>query len=212
VRALVTGGRSGIGAAIVEALGDTDVEVVDLADGRDVADPRMWASLEGSFDAAFLNAGVLTGHGDVASLPVQAYRRILGVNVDGVVLGVRELAARLMPTGGAIVVTASLAGLTDMASDPVYALTKHALVGFVRSVAPQLAERGIRINAVCPGPVDTPLIPPEARSRISFPLIPPSLVAEAALAAARSDETGRCWVVQRNRIERFEYPGVPGPR
>jgi NAD(P)-dependent dehydrogenase (short-subunit alcohol dehydrogenase family) len=208
VKALFTGGRSGIGAVIVAAL-DGDVTVLDLVDGHDVADPRTWRELEGEFDAAFLNAGILTGERDVASLSDDAYRRILGVNVDGVVFGVRELAARLMPSGGSIVVTASLAGLTEMPLDPVYALTKHALVGFVRSVAPQLEARRIRINALCPGIVDTPLVPTEAHE---FELIRPEFVAEAALRAMRSDETGRAWVVQLNRIERFEYPGVPGPR
>ena len=62
----------------------------------------------------------------------------MAVNVDGVVLGVRRL-ARVMPAGGRIVATASLAGLTAMPDDPVYAATKHAVVGFVRSVAPALA-------------------------------------------------------------------------
>jgi len=212
MRAVVTGGRSGIGAAIVGALGDAEVEVVDLADGRDVGDARTWAALEGPFDEAYLNAGVVSGHGDLATLPEDSYRRVLRVNVDGVVYGVREVAARLMPDGGAIVVTASLAGLDDMVSDPIYALTKHAVVGLVRSAAPQLAARGIRINAVCPGIVDTPLVPQEARARIDRPLIPAALVAEAALRAARGEESGRCWVVQPNRIELFEYPGVPGPR
>ena len=76
------------------------------------------------------------------------YRRAMAVNVDGVVLGVRRL-ARVMPSGGRIVATASLAGLTAMPDDPVYAATKHAVVGFVRSVAPTL-ERAASINAVCP--------------------------------------------------------------
>ena len=60
-----------------------------------------------------------------------------------------------MPKGSTIVVTASLAGLVGIPDDPIYGLTKHAVVGFVRSVAPQLAERGIRIQAVCPGWADT---------------------------------------------------------
>ena len=80
----------------------------------------------------------------------EQYRRIMRVNVDGVVFGVRELAARLMPNGGSIVATASLAGLVAAPLDPMYAVTKHAVVGFVRSGAPQLAARGIRINALCP--------------------------------------------------------------
>ncbi len=58
----------------------------------------------------------------------------------------------------AIVATASLAGLMPVPGDPIYALTKHAVIGFVRSVAPQLAERGITINAVCPGPVMTEML------------------------------------------------------
>jgi len=208
----VTGGRSGIGAAIVAAL-EGEVEVVDIADGRDVSEPATWSALEGPFDAAFLNAGIVTGEGDVASLSDEAYRRVLAANVDGVVFGVRELAARLMPAGGSIVVTASLAGLTEMPIDPVYALTKHALVGFVRSVAPQLEARGIRINALCPGIVDTPIIPQEVRAQLGgLRPMDPAFVAEAALEALRSGNTGEAWVVQPNRIERFEYPGVPGPR
>ena len=212
MRALVTGGRSGIGAAIVAALGtDADVTVLDLADGHDVAEPATWRVLEGPFDAAFLNAGVTTGEPDVAALGDEQYRRIMRVNVDGVVLGVRELAARLMPDGGSIVATASLAGLVGAPLDPVYAATKHAVVGFVRSVAPQLEARGIRINALCPAFTDTPLVVEEVRGALP-PLIDPSFVAEAALRALHDEETGRAWIVQLNRIEPFRYPGVPGPR
>jgi len=212
VRALVTGGRSGIGAAIVAALGkNADVTVLDLADGHDVAEPATWRALEGPFDAAFLNAGVTTGEPDVAAVGDEQYRRIMRVNVDGVFLGVRELAARLMPDGGSIVATASLAGLVGAPLDPVYAATKHAVVGFVRSVAPQLEAKGIRINALCPAFTDTPLVVEEVRGALP-PLIEPSFVAEAALRALNDEETGRAWVVQLNRVEPFRYPGVPGPR
>ena len=212
MRALVTGGRSGIGAAIVEALGDADVTVLDLAEGHDVGEPATWRGLEGRFDAAFLNAGVVTGEPDVAAMADEQYRRIMRVNVDGVVLGVRELAFRLMPDGGSIVATASLAGLVGAPLDPVYAATKHAVIGFVRSVAPQLEARGIRINALCPAFTDTPLVEQEIRGALPAPLIDPSFVAEAALRALHDGETGRAWVVQLNRIEPFRYPGVPGPR
>ena len=212
MRALVTGGRSGIGAAIVAALGkNEDVTVLDLADGHDVAEPATWRALEGPFDAAFLNAGVTTGEPDVAAVGDEQYRRIMRVNVDGVFLGVRELAARLMPGGGSIVATASLAGLVGAPLDPVYAATKHAVVGFVRSVAPQLEVRGIRINALCPAFTDTPLVVEEVRGTLP-PLIDPSFVAEAALRALHDEETGRAWIVQLNRVEPFRYPGVPGPR
>ncbi len=211
MRALVTGGRSGIGAAIVEALGpDAEVTVLDLADGHDVADPATWRAVEGSFDAAFLNAGVTTGETDIATLSEEAYRRIMGVNVDGVVYGVRELAARLMPDGGSIVATASLAGLVAAPMDPVYALGKHAVVGFVRSVAPQLAERRIKINALCPAFTDTPLVD-EIRETVPA-LMEPSFVAEAALRALHDEETGRAWIVQLTRAEPSRFSGVPGPR
>ena len=149
--ALVTGGASGIGAAIVERLraDGAEVQMLDLTDGFDVSDSSAWESVDG-VQLACLNAGIGTGEGDVREVSDAQYRRIVGANVDGVVFGVRRL-ARVMPEGGAIVVTASLAGLTTMAIDPVYSGTKHFVVGFVRSVAPQLAERGITINAVCPG-------------------------------------------------------------
>jgi len=94
----------------------------------------------------------------------------------------------------------------------VYGLTKHAVIGFMRSVAPQLVERGIRINAICPGFTDTPMVVAELRDAVDVPLIEPSFVAEAALRALNDEETGGAWVVQQNRIEKFRFPGVPGPR
>ena len=207
----MTGGRSGIGAAIVAALGDADVTILDLADGHDVGEVATWHALEGPFDAAFNNAGIAIGVADIADVTDEEYRRIMRVNVDGVVFGVRELAARLMPDGGSIVATASLAGLVAAPLDPVYAATKHAVVGLVRAAAPQLAARGIRINALCPAFTDTPIVAEEIRGLVP-PLMEPSFVAEAALRALNDEETGRAWVVQMNRIEPYRFPGVPGPR
>jgi NAD(P)-dependent dehydrogenase (short-subunit alcohol dehydrogenase family) len=214
--ALVTGGASGIGAAaaaLLEAEG-VEVQVLDLATGFDVGDSGAWEAV-GQVDFAFLNAGVATGVTEVAELTDDAYRRALGANVDGVVFGVRRM-AQVMGPGSAIVATASLAGLMPMALDPVYSLTKHAVVGFVRAVAPQLAERGIRINALCPGFADTPIVDEELRAFVAeqgWSLIPPERVAEAALAAARSEETGQAWVVQPGREPLvYEFRRVPGPR
>ena len=211
MKALVTGGRGGIGAAIVDALGDREATVLDLPE-FDVGDAEAWRSLEGEFDAAFLNAGIGIGYPDAAELPDTEYRRIVGANLDGVVFGTRELAARLMPNGGSIVATASLAGLTGMPFDPSYTATKHAVVGFVRAAAPGLAARGIRLNAICPGFTDTPIMEAELRDAVAVPLMDPSFVAEAALRVLEDEETGRAWVVQPNRVEPFRFPGVPGPR
>src|SRR5580765_1372336 len=188
--ALVTGSASGIGKAIVELLRSegADVQALDLADGFDVSDAKAWNAV-GEVELACLNAGVTTGEYDLTRLSDDAYRRILGANLDGVVFGARRLAAVMMP-GSAIVATASLAGLVPSPEDPIYTLTKHAVVGFVRSVAPQLAEREIRINAIAPGFVETPLIDPTPFTDAGFPLLKAPAVAAAALTAARSNETG----------------------
>ena len=211
MRVLITGGRGGLGRAFADALGDAEVTALDLPE-FDVGDSSAWRALEGSFDAAFLNAGVVTGEGEMAALTDEQYERAMRANIDGVVYGVRELAARLMPNGGSIVATASLAGLTATPMDPIYALTKHAVIGFVRSCAPQLAARGIRINALCPGFTDTPIVAAEFRGTIDVPLMEPSFVAAAAMQAMNDPETGGAWVVQPNRVLQFRFPNIPGPR
>jgi NAD(P)-dependent dehydrogenase (short-subunit alcohol dehydrogenase family) len=143
----------------------------------------------------------------------ESYRRAVSVNVDGVVFGVRRLAQVM--GGGSIVVTASLAGLVGMPLDAIYSLTKHAVVGFVRSVAPQLAP--IRINAICPGIADTPMLDQhDQRARFveaRFPLLQPTDVADAMWLAATSEGTGECWFVQPGRPPApFRFANVPGPR
>jgi NAD(P)-dependent dehydrogenase (short-subunit alcohol dehydrogenase family) len=216
VKALVTGSAGGLGRAIVARLREEgyEVEELDLTTGFDVTDPAAWDAV-GAVDLACLNAGVLTGEGDVAALTPEQYRRAVAVNVDGVVLGVRRL-AQVMEPGSAIVATASLAGLVEIPDDPVYGLTKFAVVGFVRSAAPQLATRGIRLNALCPAWADTPLVPDELRGRIEargWRLLEPERVAEGVMAAARSEGHGESWIVQVGREPLpFKYPGVPGPR
>ena len=207
----MTGGRGGIGAAIVAAVGEAETAVLDLPE-FDVGEPDAWRSLEGEFDAAFLNAGTGSGRADAAELTDEEWHQILRANLEGVVFGTRELAARLMPRGGSIVATASLAGLTALPSDPAYTATKHAVVGWVRAAAPALAARGIRLNAVCPGFTDTPLLDRELLEGIEAPLMEPSFVAQAALRVAKDAESGRAWVVQPNRVEPFRFPGIPGPR
>jgi NAD(P)-dependent dehydrogenase (short-subunit alcohol dehydrogenase family) len=216
VTALVTGSAGGIGSAIVRKLEREGFEVkgLDLVDGFDVTDPEAWEHV-GSVDLACLNAGVLTGSNDIAHLTDSEYRRAVGVNVDGVVYGVRRL-DRVMPRGSTIIVTASLAGLVGIPDDPIYGLTKHAVVGFVRSVAEQLAERGIRIQVVCPGWADTALTPPDFKQGLidrGYRLLRPEDVADGVWAAYKSEGTGEAWVVQPGRDPLlYEFKGVPGPR
>lgn len=216
MRALVTGSAGGIGSAIVAKLRAEGFEIdeLDLVTGFDVSDPGAWEQV-GPVDLACLNAGVLTGSSAIEDLTDDQYRRAIAVNVDGVVLGVRRL-ARVMEPGSAIVATASLAGLTPIADDPIYGLTKSAVVGFVRSVALPLAERGIRIQAICPAWADTALMDDVFKEDLvdrGYRLLRPEDVAEGVWAAYRSEETGEAWIVQPGREPLvYGFRGVPGPR
>ncbi len=209
--ALVTGAAGGIGRELVALLEAEGAEVrgLDLADGFDVSARAAWDDVEPA-GLVCLNAGVLAA-GDGSE---EDYRRIVGVNVNGVVFGVQALAPRMQP-GSAFVVTSSLAGLIPMDSDPLYSLTKHAVVGFARSIAPALAAREIRINLVCPGIARTPMTEKVAPAldEAGFPLLEPGEVAAAILLAGRSEQTGQAWAVQPGRDPvQFRFPNVPGPR
>ena len=215
MKAVVTGGEGGLGRAMRARLEREgyDVESLDLVNGFDVTDAGAW-DLLGSVDLAVLNAGILTAETDIRLLTPDQYRQAVAVNVDGVVLGVRRL-AQVMEHGGTIVATASLAGLVGMPLDPIYSLTKHAVVGFVRAIAPSIAP--IKINAICPGIADTPMLDQHDQramfAEAGFPLLQPDEVAEAMWLAANSEGTGECWFVQPGREPApFRFANVPGPR
>jgi NAD(P)-dependent dehydrogenase (short-subunit alcohol dehydrogenase family) len=185
-RALITGGASGIGKATAIRFIDEGASVVivdfnekagkevaaeigatfvaaDASDSSQVAESFRQASESlGGIDIAYLNAGVTTGQPDFAELTDEQYFRILNINVNGVVFGVREAIRAMTPDGGSILATASLAGLIAYAGDPIYALTKHAVVGLVRGLGVSLPEKGITINAICPGITETPLVGAQA--------------------------------------------------
>jgi NAD(P)-dependent dehydrogenase (short-subunit alcohol dehydrogenase family) len=238
--ALVTGAASGIGRATTEHLAaeGARVCVVDLTDdaGREVAESvggtfhradcgesheidAAFARCErelGGVDIAFLNAGIAIGHTDIETLPDDLYRMIMRVNVDGVVYGTRAAARAMDGRGGAIVATASLAGLIPFPPDPIYDLTKHAVVGFIRSVAPTLLAKRITANTVNPGMTDTNIITDNARRLLeaaNFPLMQPTQIADAVVRIVMEGRTGECWVCQPGREpEPYRFHDVPGPR
>lgn len=235
--ALVTGGASGIGAAVVRRLArrGAEVSVVDIngyaaasiaseVDGQplavDVTDLRSLEAaikqterLYGRLDIVHLNAGVSGGQSGIADLDVARYRHAVGVNVDHVVAGTCAAVPALRRAGGGtIVATASLAGLTEMPLDPIYTLTKHAVVGYVRAAGAALAPEGIRLCALCPGFADTPLIAHVRDEFGDFPLLTADEVADGFEAMLAEGRSGQVWFVQPGRPPQpYTFRGVPGP-
>jgi len=237
--ALVTGGASGFGAEVARKLvrrGDQVVLLdVDEAGGRAVADElgahflrcdvssyeEVLATTEqaeqvhGGLDLFFLNAGISTGCGIDEDFDPVAYRRAMGINVDGVVFGVHAaLPALRRRGGGSIVATASMAGLTGTPFDPVYGANKHAVVGLVRALGPALAPQGIRVNAFCPGFAETKIIT-SIRGMLEgsgVPIIPVDVAGRAVLQALDSPDTGQAWLLQAGREPvQYRFRGIPGP-
>lgn len=238
--AVVTGGGSGIGLATATRLAaaGASVAVVDLhgesaeravfefgglALQADVGRSDEWPGIIeavsrrfGGIDLAHLNAGITTGEADITAVTDEIYRRATGVNVDGVFFGVRAVVPAMVERGaGAIVATASLAGLIGFSPDPIYCLTKHAVVGLVRSLEPQLADKSITINAVCPSIVDTPLIADmrDVLEASGFPLIDVESVSMTVVDLLSGDATGQAMVIQAGREAiPFRFARPPGPR
>ena len=231
---LVTGGSSGIGKACVaryRSEGAT-VYVADLNPQSsdelqlDVGDSAAWTALISSLpplDMVHLNAGITTPGRSPLNSPSaplsdvtdDAYRAIVGANLDGVFFGARAVLPGMIERGrGHVVVTASMAGLGAMPGDITYTATKHAVVGLVKSLGATLeqsGQTGVCISAICPGFVNTPLVPSDAQSFIKemgMPVIDPARVGEAAMQAIAAHANGSQWIVWGDIIRQHQPPAI----
>lgn len=215
-RALVTGGGTGAGAAMARALAQAGAQVVicgrreaplaALADAHpsiqaavcDVTDEAGVQDLfaqHGPFDIVVANAGIAQS-APLDRTEVSALERLMSVNVTGTFLTMREAARSMRAAGiaqGRIVAVASTAALKGYAYAGAYAASKHAVLGLVRSAALELADKGVTVNALCPGFMDTEMT---AQS-----------VANITEKTGRSEAEARAALASANPMKRLVQPG-----
>jgi NAD(P)-dependent dehydrogenase (short-subunit alcohol dehydrogenase family) len=228
--AIVTGGGSGIGEAMVRRLASLGAKVL-IADVDDAGGARVVQQVEempgvasfmhvdvtsqaelkvmvaeavrryGGLDILHNNAGITTASGTFAEADVLRIETVIRTNLLGVIQGTHAALAELTKSKGVIANTASASGLRAWTNDPVYSATKAGVVFFTQSLAEQLKPAGIRINAVCPGVVRTPLIGKSIRSEgmreaeraqleaaiKAMPLIDPETVIDALIDQIAND-------------------------
>ncbi|HEY5625442.1 MAG TPA: SDR family NAD(P)-dependent oxidoreductase [Dehalococcoidia bacterium] len=256
--ALITGAGSGIGRAtalllaengasvvvadIDEAGGAETVKVVKEAGGEAAfvrADVTSRGDVEamvafiretyGGLDIAYNNAGVGTPGPRFPDARPEDWERTLAIDLLAVVACIQAEVPALKERGGGVIVsTASIAGLMGYMPDPIYAAAKHGVVGITRSMEFLRPEANIRVNCVCPGVVDTPMVrqvrdnaDPKAREQAeailaSMPMIEPRTIAETVLELIRDESAnGRAMAVTYGRPPReVEAPirfGRPDP-
>jgi NAD(P)-dependent dehydrogenase (short-subunit alcohol dehydrogenase family) len=172
--AIVTGAASGIGKASVDLFRREGATVVgaDIGEGADLCvdagDEAQVRDLiqkvardHGGIDVFFANAGVSGGWATIAEQTAEDWTEILRVNLIGPFLAIKHAAPHMkMRGGGSIVCTASVAGLRSGAGGAAYSASKAGVISLVQTAAQQLSGSGIRVNAICPGLIETGITKP----------------------------------------------------
>jgi NAD(P)-dependent dehydrogenase (short-subunit alcohol dehydrogenase family) len=135
--------------------GAIQVDVADYASNQAMVAAVMAAS--GQLDVAFLNAGFYGAAEGLGTVDEALFDRLIAINLKGAFNGIKAVEP-VIANGGAVVVTASAAGVIGHPGNPAYSAAKHGVVGLVKSCVDAFAAKGARINALCPGGVETPLI------------------------------------------------------
>ena len=229
--ALITGGTTGIGAATARLFRDEGATVIatgsnpkGLAAAKaelpgievvlsDQSDPAASKALaddvagrHGRIDIVFINAGVAV-MAPLEEVTEAAFDRQFGINVRGA-LFVAQAVAPHVPKGGSIIFTGSVAGSTGMATNSVYSATKAAVRSFARTLGAELAPKGVRVNVVSPGPIDTPIFSknggstPEQVAKFKESITSPRAVF-TRMASGRSS-------FSRRALSRWKVAGVCG--
>ncbi len=188
----------------------------------DVRDAKAWSSIvsaivarHGRLDVVHLNAGVMMRPKGAAIMDdplgwfsIETYEKVRSVNLDGVAFGI--MATMTVPGLSRIIVTASGAALLPLDIDPCYTATKYGVLGLSLALERPLAERGIRIDVICPGAIDTGLTAPDVREAIRQE--DPGFIARSVATIVTNDAPGPVWVAftETDGLQRYEIPGLPG--
>ena len=215
---LITGGSTGIGAAVANLAASEGARVaicdVNQSEGEllatstggrfyycDVSQSESVSSAVqkcvseiGVPKYVHLNAGIMTVPTGQPFLPIEEvaeeqYRKIVGVNLDGVYHGTKHLIPLMREAGGTITITASIAGLSNAPIDPMYTATKYAVIGFGRAVAAANEGSSINVNVICPGVVDTGIVPEEFKAP-EFRMMASAVMAKEVIELLKTGANG----------------------